>query len=342
MNAFYGLFLVCALALVALMGVGGAGLTGLFGIVIPYAAVAIFVLGFAWKVYGWAKSPVPFRIPTTGGQQKTLDWIPYARYDNPVNSRDTVVRMILEVLCFRSLFRNTSAKLGTAPDGTPQVGYFSEKWLWLGAILFHYSFFLILFRHMRFFTSPVPFIIQQVDFFDSILQIGAPTMYITDLLFVVGILWLLARRLIYPQIRYISAPADYFPLFLILGIALSGIYMRHIDKVDVIAVKDFAMSLVMFAPKVPQNVAPSFFVHFFLVCTLLIYFPFSKLMHLGGVFLSPTRNLPNDTRIRHHVNPWNPHLKPHSYEAYEDDFRELMVEAGLPVVKQPEEAGAEE
>ena len=35
-----------------------------------------------------------------------------------------------------------------------------------------------------------------------------------------------------------------------------------------------------------------------------------------------------------HVNPWNdPNIKPHSYADYEDEFREFMVDAGLPVEK---------
>jgi nitrate reductase gamma subunit len=44
-------------------------------------------------------------------------------------------------------------------------------------------------------------------------------------------------------------------------------------------------------------------------------------MHLGGIFLSPTRNMPGNTRGRH-VNPWNYPVKVHTYEEYEDDFRE--------------------
>ena len=91
--------------------------------------------------------------------------------------------------------------------------------------------------------------------------------------------------------------------------------------------------------KAPVGIDVSFYVHLFLVSTLLVYFPFSKLMHLGGVFLSPTRNMPNDTRMVHYENVWNnPNIKPHSYEAYEDDFREPMFEAGLPLDKNPEEA----
>jgi hypothetical protein len=83
-----------------------------------------------------------------------------------------------------------------------------------------------------------------------------------------------------------------------------------------------------------------------LITVLLAYFPFSKLMHAGGVFLSPTRNMANNSRMVRHINPWNdPSIKPHSYAGYEDDFREAMVEAGLPVEKElppKEEAPAAE
>jgi hypothetical protein len=69
-----------------------------------------------------------------------------------------------------------------------------------------------------------------------------------------------------------------------------------------------------------------FYIHIFLVSVLFMYFPFSKLMHMGGVFLSPTRNLANNSRIVRHINPWNPDVKYHTYEAYEDDFRDHMVD----------------
>jgi hypothetical protein len=64
-------------------------------------------------------------------------------------------------------------------------------------------------------------------------------------------------------------------------------------------------------------------------------------MHLGGVFLSPTRNLPNDNRFRHHANPWNPDIKPHSYASYEKEFGVPMAEAGLPL-DNPENANPAE
>ncbi|MFW5836390.1 MAG: sulfate reduction electron transfer complex DsrMKJOP subunit DsrM [Desulfovibrionaceae bacterium] len=332
MNAFYSLIFVFALVLIALFGVGAAHLSYFFGVILPLAAVIVFIVGIVLKVLGWGKSAVPFRIPTTGGQQQSLDWIKQNKWDNPSTASQTFIRMLLEVLLFRSLFRNTSAHL-YQENGAPVVGYRSAKWLWLFSLLFHYSFLIIVLRHLRLFMEPIPFFVGWLDFLDGIMEIGAPRLYMSDILIVAGVSFLLLRRMIMPQIRYISNVADYFPLLLILGIALSGIYMRYFGKVDVVAIKELTMGLVTLNPKAPANIDPSFYVHLTLVSVLLIYFPFSKLMHLGGVFLSPTRNMPNNTRIKHHENPWNPDVKPHSYEAYEDDFREAMVEAGLPVEK---------
>jgi hypothetical protein len=109
--------------------------------------------------------------------------------------------------------------------------------------------------------------------------------------------------------------------------------MRYVVKIDIIGIKEMTLGLVNFNPVVPENMSVFFYIHIFLVCVLLAYFPFSKLVHLGGVFMSPTRNLENNNRAVRHINPWNPEPKYHTYEAYENEFRELMIEAGLPVEK---------
>ena len=87
-------------------------------------------------------------------------------------------------------------------------------------------------------------------------------------------------------------------------------------------------------PVVPKGVGTLFYIHLCFVFALLAWFPFSKLMHMGGVFLSPTRNLANDNRMSRHINPWNAPVKVHTYEEYEDEFREKMKLAGLPVEKE--------
>jgi nitrate reductase gamma subunit len=312
----------------------------LFGIVFPYLAILIFIGGFINKVVGWAKSPVPFRIPTTCGQANSLPWIKQDVLDNPSTTPGVVLRMALEVFLFRSLFRNTQADVY---DG-PKLRYGSSKYLWLFGLLFHYSFLVIVVRHLRLFADPVPFFVNILDFADGFLQIGLPHIYQSDLVILGAITLLFLRRIILTNVRYISLPADYFPLFLIFAIAITGMLMRYVTRVDVVSIKQLAVGLSTLHPTIIGDLGAVFYVHIFLVCTLLVYFPFSKLMHMGGVFMSPTRNMANNSRMVRHLNPWNdPNLKPHSYAAYEDEFREFMVEAGIPVEKElPAETPAAE
>jgi nitrate reductase gamma subunit len=159
-------------------------------------------------------------------------------------------------------------------------------------------------------------------------------LYLTDLIFLGAVTFLFLRRVIIPQMRYISLAADYFPLFLIGAIGASGVFMRYFLKTDVVGIKELTMGLVTFHPIVPKGIGTIFYIHLFLVSALFAYFPLSKLMHMAGVFLSPTRNLVNNNRAVMHVNPWNYPVKVHTYEEYEEDFREKMKAAGLPVEKE--------
>jgi [DsrC]-trisulfide reductase subunit M len=328
-SLFLALFAVIVLVLLSLFG-AEAGLATLFGVVIPYAAGVVFILGVVWRVVRWARIPVPFRIPSTCGQAKSLPWIKADNLESPYNTAGVIGRMLLEVLLFRSLFRNTRAELR---DG-PRLTYASAKWLWLAGILFHYSFLVIVLRHFRFFIEPVPQFVELLASVDGFFQILLPTVFLTDVAFLAAVTYLFLRRVALPEMRYISLTADYFPLFLILGIASSGLLMRNVWKVDLLSVKELAMGLVTLHPTVPAGIGPIFYVHVFLVSVLLAYIPFSKIMHAGGVFLSPTRNMANNNRAVRHINPWNYPVKLHPYEEYENDFREKMKEAGIPVDKE--------
>lgn len=321
---------VIVLVVLAFAGVGIAGMQFLFGVVIPYAAIAVFILGFIYRVITWSRSPVPFSIPTTAGQMKSFPWIKQNKLDNPSSTLGVIGRMALEVLLFRSLFRNTKTELR---DG-PTITYGSEKFLWIAGLAFHWSFLIIFIRHFRFFMQNVPVVIRMIEGLDSFLQIGAPLLYLTDVVLLGAVTFLVFRRLAMPLIKYISLPADYFPLFLILGIAITGILMRYFTKVHIVGVKGLVLGLLSLQPVIPDGIGVIFYIHLFLVSTLLAYFPMSKLMHMGGVFLSPTRNMANNSREVRHVNPWNYPVHVHTYAEYEEEFREKMKKAGLPVEKE--------
>ena len=325
MKVIYPLIAVLLLAAVGYLG-AAAGLDFLFGVIIPYLSVLLFFVGFTWRIFEWMKSPVPFRIPTTCGQAKSLKWIKRDELESPSGFWGVVGRMSLEVLFFRSLFRNNKAEIAPGPS----LAYASSKWLWMAGLIFHWSLLVIVLRHYRFFLASIPGFVEFLESIDGFLQITLPTLYITDLLLVLAVTFLVLRRLASAQMRIISLSTDYFPLFLILAIALSGISMRYLDKVDIVAVKVLVQGLVSFQFDAPGEIGAIFYVHLFLVCVLASYFPFSKLMHMGGIFLSPTRNLANNSREKRHINPWNPEVKFRTYKEYEDEFREKMVKADLP------------
>ena len=330
MNAIISLIAVVGLVLIAFIGVNVANLHFIFGVVVPYLAIVIFLIGVISRVMKWGRTPVPFRIPTTCGQQQSFPWIKQSKLDNPSTTSGVVGRMLLEVFLFRSLFSNTKFELREGP----KVAYGSTKWLWLGGLAFHWSFLVVLIRHLRLFTEPVPAFLQGIEALDGFLQVGIPGVLISGLVLLLAVTYLFLRRVFIPQVRYISLAADYFPLFLIISVALTGILMRYFLRVDLVSIKALTVGLVSFNAKLPQGISVIFYIHLFLVSTLFAYIPFSKIMHLGGVFLSPTRNLANNSRMVRHINPWNYPVELHTYAEYEDDFRDKMKDAGIPVDKE--------
>jgi hypothetical protein len=103
----------------------------------------------------------------------------------------------------------------------------SNKWIWVFGWLFHMGLFLVLARHLRYFTEPVWFwvnIIQPFGKYASIMMVA-------------GLAGLLARRFLVDRVRYISTPSDYLMLVLLIGIGLSGMLMTFVVHTDIVALK---------------------------------------------------------------------------------------------------------
>jgi len=83
MKAIISFIAVLALAAIAYAGVAMGNMQYLFGVIIPYLAVLVFIAGMIFRVLKWGSSPVPFRIPTTCGQQNSLPWIKHSKLENP-------------------------------------------------------------------------------------------------------------------------------------------------------------------------------------------------------------------------------------------------------------------
>jgi len=92
-------------------------------------------------------------------------------------------------------------------------------------------------------------------------------------------------------------------LILLLGITISGVLLRVFFRAYLVDIRDVMLGLIHLEPRV-YDIPWLFGLHFSLVLVLLIYFPFSKLMHSGGIFFSPTRNQRANFEQRF-VNPWD-------------------------------------
>ncbi len=94
-----------------------------------YAATTILVVGVASKIWQYAKTPAPLKIPTTPA---------------PVTRTGVALRMFREVAFFESLFK-------------------ANKWIWIFGYLFHFGMVLVLLRHFRYFTDPVWFWVDLIQ-----------------------------------------------------------------------------------------------------------------------------------------------------------------------------------
>lgn len=177
----------------------------------------------------------------------------------PKTGMGVIWRMIGDILWFPNLFK-------------------SDKILWATGLLFHLCLWFVLLRHLRYFLFPLP------KWVEGIQTLGIYAGYVLPL----SVLILLARRLLMEQILYISILGDYFALFLLLIITISGILLQVFFRTYVIDVKDLILGLIHFQPRIP-SVHWLFVLHLVSILFLLTYFPFSKLLHAGGFLLSPTR-----------------------------------------------------
>ncbi|MHB0915474.1 MAG: respiratory nitrate reductase subunit gamma [Thermoleophilia bacterium] len=235
-----------------------SGLT-VFFVVFAYVAIAIFIVGFLARVWKYARTPAPLKIPQTPA---------------PVSSPAVARRMIGEVTLFKSLFNG-------------------NKIIWLFGYAFHLGLLLALLKHYRFAFDYTPAWLVYLTTFE--LYAG--------LIMLGGLAMLLVLRLVVDRTRYITVMTDHILLLLLISIAATGLLMKHFYRTNVTTVKEFGLGLVSFNPQEMPTDA-FFIIHITLVFLLLMYFPFSKLMHSGGIFFSPTRNQVDNARDKRLVTPW--------------------------------------
>ncbi len=197
----------------------------------------------------------------------------------PTTTGGVVFRMAREVALFESLFK-------------------SNKWIWVFGYMFHAALALVLMRHLRYFTEPVWSWVAWIQPFGTYAGFA--------MLAGLGGLW--ARRFLVDRVRYISTPSDHLMLLLLIMIGSSGLGMRFVSHTDIVGVKNFFLGLMTFSWQ-PLPTDPALLVHLALVALLMVIFPISKLLHVPGIFFSPTRNQKDDPRERRHLAPWAAELE---------------------------------
>jgi nitrate reductase gamma subunit len=220
--------------------------------VMVYVAVVIFVFGSIYAVVRWLRKP---KSPVRQGM-----------FPRPTG----LVRF---------------AKLGKDSLIFPQV-LDNDRWMWLFVFGMHLAGIGLFVGHLRliFEFTPIYNAVGAADM-ETLANWGGSTIGIA--LFI-AFTYFLMRRFKSPY-RELSVPEDYLLLVLILLLILLGDHLRLTQAFDLASYRDYMSSLLHFKPDFPNTItySPDKWVldaHVLTASLLLIYFPFSKLVHSIGGF----------------------------------------------------------
>jgi nitrate reductase gamma subunit len=223
----------------------------LIGRILPVITLFVFIVGMASRFRVWSKLPAPkmtlFPAPSTGSGRLS--------------------DLLKETFLFSSLFRG-------------------DRSLWVIGWIFHAALALIVVGHLRVVSwlpdqllTALGLSAASIDRVSAVAGTGAGVVILVTALF------LIRRRLIVPRVREISEAGDYLAMFLITAIVVTGDAMRLWLHFDLATTRSYFYGLLtLSAAPVPSE--PWFLVHFLLGQFLLMYMPFSKLLHFGGIFFT--------------------------------------------------------
>jgi len=218
------------------------------GAILPYVAIPAFVAGMSYRFWTWFKTPQPAKLTLfpAGGS--------------------AFREVLAETLLFPSLFKG-------------------DRVLWLLAWLFHATLALVFLGHIRVFTGAIDRILVRVgispDGIDWMSGLAGGAAGI--LLLATGLL-LLLRRIAVPRVRDITGIPDFLAPLLVVVIIVTGDLLRFSAPFDLEQTRVWASSLLSFSPAIPTN--GMFLLHLALAQVLILFIPFSKILHFGGIFFT--------------------------------------------------------
>jgi nitrate reductase gamma subunit len=226
----------------------------IFGGVLPYVAIVVFLAAMIRRIHVWRKLPSP----------------PITLFPAPETPRGNKVNTVKEATLFTSLFRG-------------------DRLLWAFAWGFHVVLALIFIGHIRVFTN-VDSVLMTMGMGEAAIQaMSGGVGGAAGVVVLATALFLLGRRLIIPRVREITSYGDVFALVLVGAILITGNMMRFAaEHFDLVLARDYFASLATFggigdAAVLSNNV---FLLHMTLACLLMMYIPFSKILHFGGLFFT--------------------------------------------------------
>ena len=219
--------------------------------IFPYTTVVVFFGGIIYKIVSWMRTPKPTAALTL--------------YPKP----DGVKRgaaMTADQIVFPSLFK--------------------QKVLWIFGVMLHLALLGIVVGHVRIFGEP--------QFFWDFVRLNEHGVHLfayiiggaVGIAFLISLIVLLVRRF-YGTMRKVTVPIDILFLLLLIAIALTGDYMRFFMDINMVEIQTYFASLFRFSPIITTTIQiPTYIIHNVLTQVLIMYIPFSKLVHIIGSFIT--------------------------------------------------------
>ena len=210
---------------------------------LPYITILVLLAGLVWRIRSWWARPrakaVLFPAAKSNGR--------------------AAARVAGDVVLFGKTFS-------------------MSKSLWAMAALFHLGLLLVVLGHIRALTE-IGFLWSWLNLEgQGIDRVAFGMGMAAGGLILCGAILLLVRRFS-PKMRLLSIFEDYFVLYMLMAIILSGIAMRLWMPVHADEIQHYAQGVLIFRPAVEiQN--GLFLLHFLLAQVLIMYLPFGKLIHV--------------------------------------------------------------
>lgn len=166
-----------------------------------------------------------------------------------------------------------------------------RKQLILGSVLFHVGVLVIFFGHLIGLLTPIAI-------FDAVgISHGAKQLLaiiaggIAGIMAIVGASLLIHRRLFDPRVRAASSTSDTVIIILLwvqlaLGLMTIPVSLQHLDGEEMVRFMTWAQGIFTFNGDAASYVAGAsivFKLHLFLGLTILLVFPFTRLVHMLSV-----------------------------------------------------------